>query len=38
MRRDGSGPHEFVDDADRPAWGQVPPPLAFRVYLPMVVR
>lgn len=38
MNRDGSGLHKPADDAGRPAWGQAPPPLAFGVYLPMVVR
>jgi hypothetical protein len=37
INRDGSGLHKLADDAGRPAWGQVPPPPAFRVYLPMVV-
>ncbi len=38
MNRDGSGLHKLTDDAGRPAWGQVPPPLTARVYLPMVVK
>jgi TolB protein len=38
MNRDGSGLHKLADDAGRPAWGQVPPPLAFHVYVPLVVH
>jgi Tol biopolymer transport system component len=38
MNRDGSGLHKLADDAGRPAWGQTPPPLTPRVYLPIVVR
>ncbi len=38
MNRDGSGLRKLADDAGRPAWGQVPPPLTARVYLPMVVK
>jgi TolB protein len=37
MNRDGSGLYKFADDAGRPAWGQVPPPSAFSVYLPAIV-
>jgi len=35
MNRDGSGLHKLADDAARPAWGRVPPPITARVYLPM---
>jgi hypothetical protein len=38
MNRDGSNMHKLADDAGRPAWGQIPPPLTPRAYLPMVVR
>jgi len=38
INRDGSGLHKLLDDAGRPAWGQVPPPLTPRAYLPMVAR
>jgi hypothetical protein len=38
VNRDGSGLHKLVDDAGRPAWGRVPPPLTARAYLPVVVR
>ena len=37
-RTGGSCLHKLVDDAGYPAWGQVPPPPAFRTYLPMVVQ
>jgi len=38
MNRDGSGLHKLADDAGRPAWGQVPPPLAPSNFLPVVRR
>ena len=38
VNRDGSGAHKLVDDVGRPAWGQVPPPLTPRAYLPMLLR
>ena len=38
MNRDGSGLHKLADDAGRPAWGRVPPPLDRRLCLPMVLR
>jgi len=38
MNRDGTGLHKLADDAGRPAWGKVPPPLRPRLYLPMVIR
>jgi TolB protein len=38
MNRDGSDLHKLADDAGHPAWGQVPPPLTPRVYLPALMR
>jgi hypothetical protein len=39
INSDGSGePRKLADDAGRPAWGPVPPPLTPRAWLPMVVR
>jgi len=38
VNRDGSGVYKLVDDVGRPAWGQVPPPPAAHVYLPMEVN
>jgi hypothetical protein len=38
MNHDGSGLHEFISDAGRPAWGPVPPPPAATLYLPLVLR
>jgi hypothetical protein len=38
MNRDGSNLHKLADDAGRPAWGRVPPPLTPGAYLPIVVR
>lgn len=36
---DGSGaPRWLANDAGRPAWGQAPPPLTPRAYLPIVVK
>jgi hypothetical protein len=38
INRDGLGLRKLADDAGRPAWGQVPPPLTVFAYLPVVVR
>ena len=38
MNRDGSGLRKLADDAGRPAWGRVPPPLTDILYLPVLVR
>jgi TolB protein len=38
VNRDGSDLHKLADDAGRPAWGQTPPPLTPRAYVPMVMR
>jgi len=38
INRDGSGLHKLANDAGRPAWGKVPPPLDKHVYIPLVVK
>jgi Tol biopolymer transport system component len=38
MNRDGLNMHKLADDAGRPAWGRIPPPLTPGAYLPLVVR
>jgi hypothetical protein len=38
MNYDGSNLHKIADDAGRPAWSQLPPPLTPRAYVPMLVR
>lgn len=37
VNRDGSGLHKLANDAGRPAWGRIPSPPAFSVYLPAIV-
>lgn len=36
MNRDGSNMHKLADDAGRPAWGETPPPLTRKLYLPLL--